>query len=389
MFRLLRYYSLTSLISIAIVTALLAFFHRQIALSDLMETGERHNVALTRALANSLWPQFGAFLTSTTELSDDALRNHPDIGKIRESLVQAVNGLSVLKIKIYDVNGRTVFSSEAEQIGENKSKNAGFLSARSGAAASEFTHRDSFSAFEGVVENRDLISSHVPVWSEGAGGRIEGVFELYNDVSDLLVKTKQTGIKLIAGVVLLLALLYGVLYFIVRHAERVMKSQGEERTAAEKALALANQRLEKTLAEMSSLYAVMTPLAVSGSVKDILDGVIDKLISATARMPHWFGCGIRVRRSSLSRRKGAFRSPSSKRQSSKARAPRSIGRFAAARRLSPRISPPTIVSKAQRSSMPGISPAPFCRSKCALKSAASFTWRRGISATSLRSKRAG
>ena len=250
MFRLLRYFSLTSLVSIAVVSALLAFFYRQIALSDLMETGERHNVALTRALSNSIWPQFGPFLTSTTELSDDALRAHAETVKIRESLSHAVKGLSVLKIKIYDLNGRTVFSSEAKQIGENKSKNAGFISARAGTAVSEFTHRDSFSAFEGVIENRDLISSYIPVRSDGVGGPIAGVFELYYDVTDLLANMARTQRNLIFVVVLLLGLLYGVLFVIVRHAERVMETQAASHSRAEKALASANQRLEKSLEEL-------------------------------------------------------------------------------------------------------------------------------------------
>ena len=242
MFRLLRYFSLTSLVSIAIVTALLAFFYRQVALRDLVETGQRHNVALTRALANSLWPQFGPFLSSTAELSDDLLRNHAETVKIRESLSQAVEGLSVLKIKIYDLNGRTVFSSEAKQIGEDKSKNAGFISARSGNVASEFTHRDSFSAFEGVIEDRDLISSYIAVRRDGAGGPIEGVFELYYDVTDLLANMQRTQRHLILGVVILLGLLYGALFLIVRYAEKVMKTQDADRRRAENALAEAKRR---------------------------------------------------------------------------------------------------------------------------------------------------
>jgi signal transduction histidine kinase len=275
MFRLLRYFSLASLVSVAMITALLAFFYRQVALNDLVETGERHNVALTRALANSLWPEVGSFLASTTKLSDDALRGHTDIGKIRQSLSQSVKGLSVLKIKIYDLNGRTVFSSEAKQIGESKSKNAGFIAARSGIPASEITHRDSFSAFEGVIEDRDLISSYIPVRADGAGGKIEGVFELYYDVTDLFDKMERTQSKLIGGVVLLLGLLYGVLFLIVRHAEKLLQGQEAKRKLAEQALAEKAQDLQRSNSDLEQFAYVAShdlqePLRMISSYAQLL-----------------------------------------------------------------------------------------------------------------------
>ncbi len=53
-------------------------------------------------------------------------------------------GTSVVKVKIYNPQGLTVFSTQADQIGADQSANAGILKALSGDVASELTHRDSF-----------------------------------------------------------------------------------------------------------------------------------------------------------------------------------------------------------------------------------------------------
>ena len=52
MFKLLRYFSITSFIAIGVVAILLGVFYRQIAFNNLMEVGKSKNVALTRACAS-------------------------------------------------------------------------------------------------------------------------------------------------------------------------------------------------------------------------------------------------------------------------------------------------------------------------------------------------
>ena len=89
-FELLRHFSTASfasiLIAMVIVAAILSVFYRNIALRDMTAMAERQNVALTRAFANSLWPQFRVFLASVTHLTDDELRSHADIAKLHAAV---------------------------------------------------------------------------------------------------------------------------------------------------------------------------------------------------------------------------------------------------------------------------------------------------------------
>jgi diguanylate cyclase (GGDEF)-like protein len=254
-FRLLRYFSLTSLVSIVLVGAALGTLYREIAVRSLVAMGESNNQSLTTVLANSLWPRLVPYLAAADRLpTPEALRQHPERADLAAALVEHVKGLSVAKVKVYDLRGRTVFSSEAQQIGEDKSRNAGFLGAREGRVLSELTHRNQFSAFEGVVEHRDLLSTYIPV-RDAPGAPIVAVFEVYDDVTPFLERITAMQRQVVLGVVALLCLLYGALFFIVRHADRVIHRQHVEREQAQAALQEAHDLLERRVAERTVALA--------------------------------------------------------------------------------------------------------------------------------------
>ena len=138
-FRLLRYFTLISLISIVVTSILLGIWFRTIAVANLVGSEERNNVALAHALSQSIWPEYARFLTAATGMSAAALREHSKIKEIDHYITEQFNGLGILKIKIYDLDGNTVFSTDHSQIGKSEKAHPSFQSASQGKVVSKMS----------------------------------------------------------------------------------------------------------------------------------------------------------------------------------------------------------------------------------------------------------
>ncbi|NMG44817.1 sensor histidine kinase [Aromatoleum toluvorans] len=365
-FRLVRYFTLASLGMFGLVALSLIYFERQqgdffqrtgdeqrtffnevqqsfaqqqeqSARRDLLTIHEAGNVNLTRLFANALWDKdFAPFVAQVqmidaracqeiADVDDDKgkkvappekkacftdlgkrIMALPDFKAIDAKVFASMKKSTVFKIKVFDLRGVTVYSSEHAQIGEDKSTNAGWRSAAfDGVPKSELTHRGKFSAFEGVVENRDLISSYLPVLDPGSS-RIVGVFEVYSDVTPFLKQIQQTSeqirstasanqTKLEAAAVenqaavdatsyrqfatigLLLALLFAALLAIVRRAEKIIQQQEADRAHTHQQLAQSEKMASLGQMVAGVAHQLNTPLAFSQNnilmVKDALQSM--------------------------------------------------------------------------------------------------------------------
>lgn len=255
-FRLLRYFTIAGLASFLIVGLALylleekelAFFKQvqqgqskffreaqaelaveteQTARKNLVTAQETANVNLTQLFANALWESdFAPLVNRVQSISLDRcramaektapgpaadarqecfaelglkIRSLPGFTALDRRAIAAMRNSNVFKIKVFDLRGFTVYSSDHRNIGEDKAANAGWRSAATGKAASELTHRNQFSSFEGIVEHRDLLSSYIPMRRHGSQ-EVVGVFEIYADVTPMLEQIKTSSAQL-AGLV--------------------------------------------------------------------------------------------------------------------------------------------------------------------------------------------
>ncbi len=232
-FNLNRYFSVSSLVGIAIVVAALSFFYRHLATNILIEHETRANVALTTAFANSIWPTYKDFVMSQSVIDRDILMSKLEIQALRQEVLSKMKNLNVVKVKIYNLDGMTVFSTDVNQIGSDKSNNPGFLAARAGKVISEITFRNEFYAFEDVIVDRNLLATYIPL-RQDQNVPVEAVFELYSDVTELVNKIETTQYQIVSGVFVALATLYLFLYVIVKRADNIIKRHEEVRLLHER-----------------------------------------------------------------------------------------------------------------------------------------------------------
>jgi diguanylate cyclase (GGDEF)-like protein len=230
-----RYVLITGLVGVLAVAALLLLY-RSVTHRVFVEHEERSNVALTQVFANSVWPRYARFTAGAAVLlaaSDAAsLRARPELARLREDVVRLMRGSSVVKVKLLDLGGLTVFSTDPAQIGEDQSANAGFAAALAGGQASKVAFRDSFDAFDGVLADRSLVSSYVPI-RDPVSGQVKAVFEVYSDVTALVSSLERTQARIAVGVAASLSALYLIVLLTARRADRVVARAEQARQAIE------------------------------------------------------------------------------------------------------------------------------------------------------------
>jgi diguanylate cyclase (GGDEF)-like protein/PAS domain S-box-containing protein len=241
-FKLLRYFTSASLVAFLVAAALLGYVFRALSIDSIVKGYERQHVNLAQVISNEMWDDaFGPLAMAVAGKSVAEIQATPQIPRIHRKVVMLLSGSKIFKIKVYDLRGMTIYSSETKQIGEDKSANAGVIDALRGLNSSELSHRNRFSAFEGEVLDRDLVETYVPRL-DPASGKVIGILEIYGDATDVLADIGKRQWVMVLSVIALLSLLYLALYAIVQNAQKHIAEETQQREMAQQALASSEER---------------------------------------------------------------------------------------------------------------------------------------------------
>ena len=224
MFRLLRYFSVASLLAFLAALVALVWFYRHVAVEGISHIAERSNVALARTTLTSLSPLLLDYLRATETLHPESIARFPRPPELSDTVGNLLLDRTVVRIKLFNRRGTVIYSNRDTQVGSNQQANAGFKAAIRGNVASNLVYRDSFNHFDGNTEDENLMQTYLPV-RDGPNGPVHGVFEIYTDVDHLARQTERTEFMTLFGALVILSAMYAAVVLIVWRAGRLIERQ--------------------------------------------------------------------------------------------------------------------------------------------------------------------
>jgi signal transduction histidine kinase len=233
--------------------AILAFFAMLMAFAAILHSANRFaEAALVRAgthaaeivaqgFTNSVWPQIRDSILGQSEQSDEALRARSETRRIDGLLRAFLAGTDIVKVKIYDLEGRAIYSSEFDDIGQDKTAQPPYEGAKRGAIGSALAFRERMNTFDGLRTDAYILGSYVPIF--GASGAVDGVFEFYSDQTAVVAEARARLWLLAVSLAPTLLVLHAVLSFYVWRVDRTQRRQRAELVAIADRLASEQRQL--------------------------------------------------------------------------------------------------------------------------------------------------
>ena len=255
---LLRRLTFATLLALAggAVTMVVAF--RQAAAQELLQQGAQSNVNLGNLTVNAIGQALQAPLSLHPWLiaaPDDPRRREWELATdlaVRGML----EGSAILKFKLYDARGLTLYSTDARQIGEVRGDHPPVRQALSGETAVSLERRAQVEALDGMRTDLDLLTTYAPI--RRGDGRVAAVVEVYVDTTELVAEMAAHQMRLTLLVVAVAIIISIIILVLFDHSGKLLRRQRSDLLRTQSELATARDAAEQATRAKSAFLANMS-----------------------------------------------------------------------------------------------------------------------------------
>ncbi|MEA3546168.1 MAG: ATP-binding protein [Thermodesulfobacteriota bacterium] len=280
-FRLVKFFSFTSLVVILISTLTLAIMISSRAKNVLLYRSEAYALVFAENLSHQISLRF--LLPMDKRYGRISLRN-PEQFEVLDSVVRnTIHGMKIYSVTIYGVKNNVVsYSTIEERIGKKDEGPEEYHLALGGENSSRLIADGSI---VNLVPGAEPISCRVKTYVPMRLGKpftrdtsfVVGVLEIEQDMSDDFESILQFQWTIITTSLFIMTALFVALRFLVARADRIIEARAEERRRLEKKLDQAERlaSLGKMVASVS--HEIKNPLGIVRSTAEILRKRLNKV----------------------------------------------------------------------------------------------------------------
>ncbi|MDW7773222.1 MAG: ATP-binding protein [Desulfobulbaceae bacterium] len=280
-FKLVKYFSYTSLALILVASFLLSWVISNNAKKVLLDRSEAYSELLAENLNRQVFLRF--VLPTVIQYGSIALSNRTQFERLDTIVENITRGMEIDSVTIFDSDENIIsYSTIPELVGKVDRGGIEYQKALRGENNSVLISSGSLmSILPGSPPVYCKLKTYIPFRSEGRtveqGGTIMGVIEVVKDLSGDINAIIELQGRIIILSLLIMGILFGVLSYVVLRADRIIEARSEERRILVEKLNESEQlaNLGKMVASVS--HEIKNPLGIVRSTAEILGKRISKV----------------------------------------------------------------------------------------------------------------
>ncbi len=295
-FRLVKYFTFTSLVVIFVGTVVLAVSNTRWARSLQLTKSEDYALVLVENLNHQVFLQF--IIPTALKYGKIQLRDQEQSEHLDRVVRSTLHSFQVELVNIYDMSNTIAYSYDEALIGKQNAGGTGYQNAVAGRTTSRLIQRGNFLQLALGFPEASRLVTIAPLRAEKPlsrmSGPVIGVVEIVQDLSgdDRTVFHFQVLVILTCSVIM--GALFLALLLVVKRGERIIEQRARERLRLKEELS--RSRHLSALGEMVATisHEIRNPLGIIRSSAELLkkrmaaggNGIPDIIVEESSRLNH-------------------------------------------------------------------------------------------------------